>query len=162
METATAIVLLIIFGILLVLLEFLVVPGITIAGIGGLAMMAGAVYMGYANYGVKIGTFILAGNLIAIVIALGYALRGNTWQKFMLNSEIKSRAFDKTEEEDTEEHHIYAGDTGIAVSRIAPMGKVYVKDTYVEGKAQHVYIDPQTEVEVVKVFPNQIIVKPKT
>lgn len=162
MGTALAIVLLIVFGILLILLEFLVVPGITIAGIGGLAMMAGSVYLGYSSYSTETGTLILVGNLIALVIALGYALRGSTWQKFMLNSEITSHAFDKNEEEDTEEKQIHPGDTGLAVSRLNPIGKIFIKDTYIEGKALNVYIDPQTKVEVVKVFPNQIVVKPKT
>lgn len=161
MGTAMAITLLIILGIGLLLVEFLLVPGITVAGIGGLAMMAGGVYLGYTNYGMEVGTYILIGNLIAVVIAIAYALRGNTWRKFMLNSEITSHAFDKSEEEDTEENRIYPGDIGITVSRLNPMGKVFIKDAYVEGKASNIYIDPQTEVEVVKVFPNQIIVKPK-
>ena len=162
MGTALAIALLIVFGIMLLLIEFLVVPEITIAGIGGLAMMAGAVYMGYANYGVETGTYILIGNLIAIIIALSYALRSNTWRKFMLNSEITSHAFDKTEEESDEAHTVVPGDSGIAVSRLNPIGKVFVRDVYMEGKALNIYIDPQTEIEVVKVFPNQLVVKPKT
>ena len=45
-----AIILLIFFGIVLLLLEFLVIPGTTIAGIGGILLMAGGVYMSYNIY----------------------------------------------------------------------------------------------------------------
>ena len=158
MSSVFAIILLIVFGILLILLEFLVVPGITIAGLGGLAMLIGGVYLAYDAYGAMIGTYTLVGTLIASSVALVLALRSNTWKRFMLNSEIKSHAFDK---EDESLPDLKPGDTGITVSRVAPVGKVRVGDIYIEAKAQNAYLDPNTEVVVVKVFPNQIIVKPK-
>ena len=161
--TILAIVLLIIFGIALLILEFLVLPG-AIAGITGVGLMGGGIYMTYTNYGLEAGTITLLATLILSVIALYYALKSNTWNKVMLTSAIKSKAFDKEDTENTEgteEQSIKPGDTGITVSRLNPIGKVFINDEYIEAKATHAYVEPSTDVEVVKVFPNQIVVKPK-
>lgn len=155
------IILLILGGIFLLLLEFLVVPGITIAGIGGLLMMGGAVYLAFSDYGVAVGVYTLSGTLISLVVSITLALRSKTWNRFMLNSEIKSHAFDKSEEETTEERNVQAGDEGVTVSRLNPIGKVLVKENYLEAKSLQSYIEPNTPVIVTKVFPNQIVVKPK-
>ena len=53
--TLTTIIILIILGVVLLLLEFLVIPGTTIAGIGGILLIAIAVYYGYEVYGTKTG-----------------------------------------------------------------------------------------------------------
>ena len=55
---------------------------------------------------------------------------------------------------------INAGDRGIAVTRLAPMGTVRVKEMTFEAKSLAGFIDPKTEIEVVKISPSQILVKP--
>lgn len=153
--TALAIVLLIVFGILLILLEFLVVPGITIAGIGGLLLLGGGVYMSYNTYGSTIGSYTLLATFIILLIILYYSLRSKTWNKLMLNKSIDSHV------EEVEEEKIKKGDIGVTITRLAPIGKVSVNDVEVEGKSIDKFIDQDTEIEVIKVLKNQIIVKLK-
>ena len=60
---------------------------------------------------------------------------------------------------DTEK--IHAGDTGMTITRLAPVGKAVVNDIICEAKSIGGYINQNTNIEVVKVLNTQIIVKPK-
>ena len=57
---------------------------------------------------------------------------------------------------------ISVGDTGVALSRLNPIGQVLVNDVEVLGKSYDgEFIDEETEVEVVKVKTYNILVKKK-
>jgi len=152
--TVFVIVLLLVLGIVLLLLEFLVVPGVTIAGIGGVLMMGGGIYLAYTTYGSMAGHITLFSVLLVNVVLLVYALKSRTWKKFMLETKI-----DGSVETDTPVVNI--GDIGVCVTRLAPMGKVRVGDIVVEGQSIEGYLDAKTDIEVVKVYKYKIIVKPK-
>ncbi len=146
------IILLILLGIVLILLEILVVPGITIAGIGGIALMIAAVYMAYqidANYGV----YVITGNIVLLLVAIIFALRAKTWNRISLNTKISGKV------ETVKKEEIKKGDIGITVSRLAPMGKVFINDKYYEAKTRGIFIDPQQNIRVIKVNGNQLLVE---
>jgi len=147
------IILLIILGISLILLEFLVIPGTTISAIGGFLLLGSGVYLSYNLYGNYIGNITVVVTGIAVVIAFIYALRSGTWRKAMLKAEIKGVAntFDIDK--------INIGDKGITISRLAPMGKVLVNNILVEAKSINDFINQQTEIEVVQIEQNKLIVK---
>ena len=54
-----SIVLLIILGFILLFIEFLIIPGITIAGIAAFLVLATAIFFGYYEHGVTTGNYIL-------------------------------------------------------------------------------------------------------
>jgi len=147
------IIILIATGLLLLILEFFVVPGITIAGIGGLAMIAGGVFMAY-GIDVSTGHITLASTIFATLIILVYALRAKTWDKLMLNSSVSSHV------DTVEENSIKIGDHGKTISRVNPMGKVRINNQEVEARCPSQFLDPKTEIEVTEVFKTYIIVKP--
>jgi membrane-bound ClpP family serine protease len=151
----TAIILLIILGIILFIVEFLLVPGVTIAGIGGALLMAFAVYSAYKGHGSTVGNYTLLATLVLSVGGFAYALRARTWQKLMLNKDIEGRV-----EVGLEDNAVKVGDRGEALSRMAPVGKVLINGIIVEGKSQEGFLDQKTKVEVVKVLNTQIVVKP--
>ncbi len=151
--TAFIIVILLILGILLVILEFLA-PGITIAGIGGVVLTGGGVYLAYSNYGSIIGHITLASVLVFNIVLVVYILKSRVLSKLMLNTNVDGKV-------ETDTDIINIGDTGVCITRLAPMGKVKVGDTVVEGQSLGGYIDEHSEVEVVKVFKYKIIVKLK-
>lgn len=153
--TILAIILLVIFGFLLIMLEFFVVPGITIAGIGGIILMAGGVYLTYDIYGSPAGHYCLGGVLLVSVILVYFAFRSDTWNRLALKSEIKG----KTNTHEANDYKV--GDFGVAVSRLAPMGTVEVNNLSIEAQSVGPFIDQGTEIEVVKVLRNKLIVKPK-
>ena len=151
-----AIILLILLGIILFLVEFLLVPGITIAGIGGALCMGGGVYMAYKVYGATAGNLTLLGTLIFIILTVYLSLKSKTWKKFMLNSKIEGKV------NVIQEEKIKEGDVGKTITRLAPIGKALVNDITIEAKSTGAFIDENTEIEVVKVEKSKIIVKLKT
>jgi membrane-bound ClpP family serine protease len=150
-----AIILLIVLGILLFVVEFLLVPGVTIAGIGGAVLMGVAVYMSYKTHGNTVGNYTLIATLILTIGGFAYALRARTWSRLMLKKDIEGKV-----EVGLEKQTIKVGDRGEAITRMAPVGKVLVNGLVVEGKSQRGFLDQHTRIEVIKVLNTQIIVKP--
>lgn len=146
---------LIAIGFILLLLEFLVFPGVNVAGILGFVCVGVAIYLAYTTMGITVGHFTLLGTAICGFGVTYYALRSKTWRRMQLNSQI-----DSTVEgvDDT----IKEGDVGITQGRLAPMGKVRVGDSVVEAESRSGYVEENREVEVLKVYKNKIIVKLKT
>jgi membrane-bound ClpP family serine protease len=149
----TIIIILILTGIFLLILEFFVFPGITISGIGGVISTGIAIYLGYSNYGGLTGTLILISTVVLFAVLIIIALRAKTWKRFSLETTITGQV------ETVEEEFIKPGDKGITITRLNPVGKARVNDKEVEAQCPGKYVEPKTEIEVVKVFKNYIIVK---
>ena len=153
--SVTAIILLIVLGIFLFVVEFLLVPGVTVAGIGGAIIMAVAVYAAYKTHGSVVGNYTLMATLVLSVGGFAYALRAKTWKRLALSKNIESKV-----EVGLENEAVKVGDRGETLTRMAPIGKVLINDIIVEGKSQEGFLDQKTPVEVIKVMNTQIIVKP--
>jgi membrane-bound ClpP family serine protease len=111
--------------------------------------------MSYKTYGTTTGTYTLLSVLVVSIITLALALRSKTWKRFMLKTNIDSKV-----EVGLEDQKIKPGDKGETVTRLAPIGMVRVNDITIEGKSIGGFLDPHTNIEVVKVLGTQIIVKP--
>ena len=151
--TILAIILIILAGILLILLEFFVIPGATIAGIGGFVAISVGVYMAYSNFGVAAGNYAILGASLSFVLVLILAFKSGTWKKLSLKAEINSKVNENVT------INIQPGDTGTTVSRLAPMGKVVINDNYYEAKSESGLIDAKQTIVVYKIKHTQIIVK---
>ncbi|GAB4313075.1 MAG: hypothetical protein Kow00127_03940 [Bacteroidales bacterium] len=150
----TLIIILILVGFALLLLEVLVLPGTNVAGILGFVLLIVAVWQTFASYGRTAGLVTIAGVLLLSVISLAVALKSGTWKKATLSSAIDSRV------NVIPEDAIHTGDTGKAVSRLAPTGKAKINNQVVEVKSSGQYIEPGTPVKVVMTEGNKIIVEP--
>ena len=150
----TAIILLILLGIFLFIVEFLLVPGVTIAGIGGAIVMAVAVYFAYTTHSNTVGNYTLVATLVLTVGIGAYVLRAKTWRRLALDKNIESKV-----EVGLEDDKIKVGDRGESITRMAPVGRVMINGIIVEGKAQRGFLDPHTPVEVIKVLNTQVIIK---
>lgn len=150
------IIFLVILGILLFLVEFLIVPGITIAGIGGAISIIAGVVMAFYYEGPTTGLIVLISTALLIGLTAVFMLKAGTWKKLMLDKAIDG----KVDFVRMEEGRIKAGDKGRTITRLNPMGKVMVGDEYYEAKALDELIPQNTDVEIVKIESNKIIVKP--
>lgn len=148
------ILLLILAGILLFLLEFFVVPGVTIAGIAGFLFMGGAVYMAFTNYDTTTGIIVLAAVVVIMIVSLIFALRARTWKKISLKTDIDSKV------SEVDKIGFKPGDQGIALTRLHPMGSVLINGTRVEGHSQGSIIVEKTPIEVIRITKTYVIVKP--
>ena len=150
------IILLIVLGIVLLLIEFLVIPGITIAGIGGLVLIGTSIYSTYKSYGSTTGNIVLVVTFLLVLAATFFALRSKTWRKVMLNTTVDGKATESFDD------RLKPGDHGKAVTRLAPMGNAMFGDIITEVKTMGEFVDAGTEVEIVKVHNKEIVVKPIT
>jgi membrane-bound ClpP family serine protease len=151
--TILIILLLITLGVILLLLEFAVIPGSTIAGVGGIALLCYSVYLAFADYGTWAG-ILTAVFLITLIPVLFFRfLKSKAGKKMQLGTKITG-VVDVLEKE-----HFKVGDQGKAISRLAPIGKVEVNQHIVEGKSTGDFIDDGAKVEVVSLQDNKLIVK---
>jgi membrane-bound ClpP family serine protease len=150
------IIILILLGILLLVVEFLIIPGITIAGIGGVALIGGTIYLTYKNYGVMAGNIVLLSTLVLIIGVAILTLRSRTWKKVMLDTKIDGKAADSMED------LLKPGDRGKAITRLAPMGNIQVGEVITEAKSMGEFITVNSDIEVVRVKNKEVIVKPIT
>jgi len=149
-----AIILLIILGLILLLLEFVVIPGVTIAGVGGFLLLAGSVYIAFAEMGKVAGFITLAVVLILSPLMVYYFFKSKAGKKMILDSKIEGKIENSTTDK------LAVGDKGVTIGRLAPMGKIKINGEVVEAQSAGTYIDEHTEIQVIKFHLNKIIVEP--
>ena len=135
---------LIIIGLLLVFAEILIIPGVGVAGILGIAAMAGSCVYAFMEMGQTTGIIVTALNAVLLVLITIWVLRAKTWQRLALQTNIDSKAI-------LPETDVVPGAIGVTVTRLAPMGTARFGDLRLEVTAREGIIDPGVEVEVVEV-----------
>ena len=149
------IIILIVLGILLFVIEFLLVPGVTIAGIGGLVLTVFGVYKSFSDYGSTVGVWVLIGTVLLSIFVIAMSLRARTWSRLMLKTDIKG-----TVDTDLTEEQVRVGDRGTTLTRLAPMGKILVNDLVREAKSVEGYVEEHSDIEIVSIEGTRISVKP--
>jgi membrane-bound ClpP family serine protease len=150
----TVVIILIVLGILLFVIEFLLVPGVTIAGIGGLVLSVLGVYKAFNDFGSTVGIWVLICTLLLSVFVIAMSLRARTWNRLMLKTNVNG-----TVDSDITEDQIKVGDRGQSLTRLAPMGKIEVNGIVREAKSLEGYVDEHSGIEVVAVEGTRISVK---
>lgn len=135
---------LIIIGLLLVFAEILIIPGVGIAGILGIAAMAGSCVYAFLEIGQTAGIVVTAVNAVLLVLITIWVLRAKTWERLALATNIDSKAI-------VPEAEVVPGTVGVTITRLAPMGTARFGDLRLEVTAREGIIDPGVEVEVVEV-----------
>ncbi len=152
--TWTIIAVLLILGLIFLLLEILVFPGTSVAGIIGFALMVVAIWQTYTTYGRIAGHIMVAGTIITSVVAVYFSLKSKTWERASLKTEITGHVNDISLEK------FKPGVKGISSSRLAPMGKALIMDEYIEVRCESSFVDPNTEIIITRIEDNKIFVKP--
>ena len=143
----------ILLGIAFLLIEFFLLPGISIAGIIGALFVLGGITYAYLYMGVAAGNIALLASGIALGGSFIWLMKSKSLRKIALNTEIKETV------DNSDLKKIHPGDTGITLSRLNPIGKVLINDTAVEGKtANGELLNENVPVTVVRVDSYQIIV----
>ena len=149
----TIIVILILVGILMLLLEILVIPGVGVAGIIGFALMVAGIWLSFSREGLQEGYITLAVTIGLNLVIILLALRSKTWKKAMLSTSIDS----KVRTIDLQKIHI--GDKGKTISRCAPMGKAIFGGQFYEVSSYSDFIDQEEDIEIMKISGNKIFIK---
>ena len=147
------IIVLTIVGLVLILSEIFLIPGVGVAGVLGVLALGGACYYVFYEFGV-VAAIIFTAAIVTVLIGLViYTIKTKTWKKLALNTKIDSKAQDSGEES------LSVGDTGKAVTRLAPIGMARINGKSYEVKSLEGMLDAGTEIEVVLFEDNKIYVK---
>lgn len=152
MDVAVILVLLIV-GVSLLLVEFFLIPGLSIAGIGGLIFLFGGVYYAYAYVGPEAGHLALLGTVVLVAFAVWAFIKSKALERLSLKTEIDGK------NDPMQGINVQVGEIGNTVSRLAPMGKIKIRGQVVEARAMDDFIDPDTDVVVVEVRSTNVLVE---
>lgn len=144
-----------ILGLLLIIAEIILIPGIFVAGTLGLVSIGAACWLAFDGIGPDAGYITIAANAVLAVVCAVLSLRSKTWKKLSLHTEIDSRTDSRPEDKG-----IAVGSQGVTITRLAPMGKVLFGETTVECSARNGIVDPGQQVKVILIDDNKIFVKP--
>lgn len=142
---------LILFGLVLMFIEIMLIPGVGVAGILGVASMAASSVYAFVEVGATTGYVVTGINAVLLILLMVLALRAKTWERFSLKTRIEAKAV-------VPEQTLAVGDRGKAMTRLAPMGSVRFGDKVLEVTAYDSIIDAGQEVEVVFIDDNKVFV----
>lgn len=145
---------LIFFGILLVILEIIFIPGTTVVGIIGAGFMIAGVISGFNYFGQQGGWITLGATALSSAILVYYAFKANVWGRFSL----KTANLGKVNEGELE--GLTVGQEGVAISALRPSGKAEISDKTFEVKTLGAFVDAGSKIKIIKVNTNQIVVEP--
>lgn len=146
----------IVLGILFLLIEIFLLPGISIAGIAGAIFLVGGIIYSYMFLGSTAGNISLAASAVALGLTFFGLLKSKSLDRISLNTNIDDKV------DNSYLLKIAAGDTGVAISRLNPIGKILVNDIIAEGKSfDGEFIEENTEIVVTKVETYNVLVKRK-
>lgn len=145
--------LLVLLGLLFLIVELVLLPGVSVGALLALVCDGSAIYLAFTQLGTTAGLVVLAIVLLLSLVAVIFSLRAKTWQRFSLNQKIESSSMPVPADD------LPIGARGKSVSRLAPMGKVEIAGRIYEAKSTDVLIDPKQEIEVVGFENFNVIVK---
>ncbi|HYV94919.1 MAG TPA: hypothetical protein VE978_24305 [Chitinophagales bacterium] len=140
-------------GWLLVFLEVFFIPGTALFALIGTMTMIVGVVIAYSNFGVIYGTLTLIGTAVFSLVSIMFGFKSGLLRGLTLRTTNKG----KTNEID--ESKIKAGDVGVALSKIAPIGKGLFNDVTYEVQTLGEWVIEGTPIEVIKISLNKIFVK---
>jgi membrane-bound ClpP family serine protease len=143
---------LILLGIVLILVEIFFIPGLGFVGIVGFLLILLGIYFAYdlnTNYG---HIALVAGALVSAGLGV-LAFRENTW----IRLGVKSNIIGKSKGDDTFEG-LSVGMKGLALGRIAPIGKAKFERKIIEVKAFNNIIENKEVVEILKIEDSSVVV----
>ena len=152
MGTIFTIILLILVGIVLLILEILILPGL-IAGIIGALMILGGIWYSFHELGNTAGTIVALSTLTVTLATIYLAFRYNVWRRFSLQQSSDSKI------ERVDEMDIKIGDQGKALSVLRPMGTAVFNNKKIEVQSLGEMIEANATIEVIEVLTNKLIVK---
>jgi membrane-bound ClpP family serine protease len=144
-----------VIGVILILVEIFLIPGLTVTALAGAAFSVAGIYFAFCNFGALWGSATLVSMLAIIGGAFVYLVKSKALDNISLQAGIDSTVASG------EALNISVGDEGVSLSRLNPTGKVRVNNITMEAKTLNEFVDENTEIVVLKVSPMQLTVKPK-
>ncbi len=144
---------LIIFGLALIVIEVVFIPGTTIVGILGCIFGIAALYLGFEYFGNTVGAIISVVSLILGITVVVISLKNGVWEKFSLKTTMEGKV--------NGEIIVSAkvGDIGKAISTIKPIGNGLFDEKIMEVRSSGDYIPADTKIQISKIVDSKIFVE---
>lgn len=149
----TLITILILSGLILIVLEIFILPGLVVGILGGLSVLTG-IYFSYKTYGVNAGVITTTITLAVTILFFILLFRSKTWKRASLHTSIDSKV-------NTESQELNIGDEGITITRLYPIGKAKINDNIYEVQSTEGIIEQNSEIIVNKIEGYKIFVTQK-
>lgn len=143
---------LVIFGLFLLVLELVFLPGTTVVGFVGLLSSGYGIFLGYDYFGSATGSIILGVSTVVALLAFYQSFRSGIWKKFALSQMISS----KVNEDD---EPLIIGDVGRALSALRPFGTAQFGEQIREVQSLGLYIDKGSNVRIIQVAGPKVYVE---
>jgi membrane-bound ClpP family serine protease len=149
----TIVILLILFGLALIIVEVIFIPGTTFVGLLGLISMVIGIVLSFSKFGAETGWLTLAASTVASGALIYISFRTNTWRRFSLNSTIDSKM------NEVELLKFSIGMQGIALSALRPIGKGEFDEEVLEVRTNGEYVEAGSKIRIVRLTTNQVLVE---
>ena len=145
---------LILFGLALVLIEIIFIPGTTFVGLIGLSFAGFGIYFSYDYFGNSTGTAVLISFSLVSVAAFVISIRSGVWKRFALRKTITSKV------NEGQIQALQVGEKGTSISALRPIGKAEFGDQVYEVTTSGNYLEAGLDIEITRIEKNKIIVEP--
>jgi membrane-bound serine protease (ClpP class) len=154
-HTVATIVTLILVGAALLALET-VLPGF-IAGLVGFGCLVAAVYMAYADFGLR------TGNIVLGVVGAGLIAGALAWMKWLPDSRVARRFVSRGQIGGLgNERPDLIDQTGTALTTLRPSGTALINNRRVDVVTEGQLVEPGTPVRVVAIEGLRVVVRPQS
>lgn len=148
---------LLILGLVLILLDIFVTPGVDILGFLGVLTVGAGIVLAYVELGLGPALLIGAIGLTGTAILIRQLVRVRAWNWMVLKSDTsRASGFDSVDpgREDL------PGQRGEALSALRPAGRARFGERIIDVVSQGDFIDRGERIEVLRVAGNKVVVHP--
>jgi len=147
---------LIVLGCGLLFIEIFFIPGTAILAIIGAFTLLISVYFSFTTHGAAGGLIAICGSIFLFVFSLWIAFKSGLLQRLSLKTTNEGRM------NVVDDKIFHIGETGVAHSKIAPLGTARFGDWMGEVRSFGEYVDAGEPIEIVKIEDAKIFIKSKT
>lgn len=144
---------LIVFGLILLIIEVVFIPGTTIVGILGCIFGIVGLYLSFEYFGNTIGSIVTAVTLVLSISAVVSSLKAGLWEKFSLKSAMVGRVNEGAA------ISLKVGDKGKAISTLKPIGNGLFGEVVYEVRSNGDYIPADSQIQIAKIVDSKIFVE---
>ncbi len=138
---------LIIVGVLLIVAEVYLIPGLNVVGIIGAVMLLAAIAVAFLEAGVLGGVLAMSSASLLSGGAFWWLWKSGAWNQFILSSSLQTD--DKQIARESEQRARYLGKKGTAVTPLRPTGIAEIDGERIEVVTEGDFISAGSRVKVV-------------
>ena len=144
----------ILLGVVLLVVEVALIPGLGLTGIVGAAFMIAAIVYAFIGVSTLVGWLTLIGSILICVLLIVWAVYGKSLDKVALKEKIDSSVADPNIAT------LSVGMRGVAVTRLASIGNAEFDGTVVEVAVRNGnFVDADENVEIVLIKDGTVYMK---